>query len=267
MSSRPADLEVVRRYSPRLAGWFAVWLEGYSRRAFDGVRVARAGLPSAVPDGPLLVYANHPSWWDPIHFLLISRFALPGRRLYGPMEAEALERYRFFKRLGVFGIDPTSRRGAVVFLRTGRAVLNAPGASLWVTAQGRFCDPRQRPLDLQPGIAHLARGLDRGTVLPLAVEYPFWDERLPEALSRFGEPIDVAEQAGGTADDWTRLLEQRLQIAMDDLAEDVASRDPARFHTLVLGHAGVGGIYDRWRRIGAAIAGRDFDTAHGMARR
>ena len=43
MSDRPADPEVVRRYSPRLAGWFAAWLEGYLRRAFDGVRVARAG--------------------------------------------------------------------------------------------------------------------------------------------------------------------------------------------------------------------------------
>lgn len=267
MKDRPGELEVIRRYSPRLVGWFVVWLEGYFRRSFDGVRLARAGAPPAVAEGPLIVYANHPSWWDPIHFLLIARHAVPGRRLFGPMDAQALERYRFFKRVGVFGMDPRSRRGAVEFLRTGRAVLAASGASLWVTAQGEFCDPRRRPLVLQPGVAHLARGLERGSVLPLAIEYPFWNERLPEALSRFGEPIDVASHAGASVAEWTELLEQRLEAAMDALAEDAAARDPGRFHTLVLGRAGVGGVYDRWRRLGAALAGRRFDPAHGAERR
>ena len=267
MSDRAAEPEVVQRYSPRLARWFAVWLEGYFRRSFDGVRLAREGVPDAVGDGPLLVYANHPSWWDPIHFLLIARFALPGRRLFGPMDAAALEKYRFFSRIGVFGIDPESRRGAVEFLRAGRAVLASTGASLWVTAQGEFSDPRQRPVILQPGVAHLARDLSAGTVLPLAIEYPFWDERLPEALSRFGEPIDVASRAGASVADWKELLQQRLESAMDGLAGDAASRDPDRFHTVVLGRAGVGGLYDRWRRLRAALAGRDFDAAHGADRR
>lgn len=267
MSGRHGEPEVIRRYSPRLVAWFVTWLEGYFRRSFDGVRLAKAGAAPALADGPLIVYANHPSWWDPIHFLLIARHAVPGRRAYGPMDAEALDRYRFFKRIGVFGIDPGSRRGAVEFLRTGRAVLASPGASLWVTAQGEFCDPRRRPLVLQPGVAHLASELERGIVLPLAVEYPFWNERLPEALSRFGEPIDVAANALASVAEWTRLLEQRLEVAMNALAEDAAARDPGRFHTLVLGRAGVGGVYDRWRRLGAALAGRRFDPAHGATRR
>lgn len=267
MSTLRREPDVVRRYAPRLAGWFAVWLERYFRRAFDGVRIARATIPAAILDGPLLVYANHPSWWDPIHFLLISRFAVPGRRLFGPMEAAALQKYGFFKRLGVFGIDPASRRGAAAFLRTGRAVLATPGASLWVTAQGQFCDPRRRPVVLQPGIAHLARDLGSGTVLPLAVEYPFWNERLPEALSRFGEPVAVAEHAGATAGQWKILLEERLEAAMDALAGDAASREPDRFHTLVLGQAGIGGVYDRWRRLTSALAGRRFDPAHGEGAR
>jgi 1-acyl-sn-glycerol-3-phosphate acyltransferase len=267
MSGRPDEPEALRRYSPRLVAIFVAWLEGYFRRSFDGVRLARAGAQPSVADGPLIVYANHPSWWDPIHFLLIAPHAVPGRRLYGPMDATALDRYRFFKRIGVFGIDPRTRRGAAEFLRTGRAVLAAPGASLWVTAQGEFCDPRQRPVGLQQGVARLASELGRGTVLPLAVEYPFWNERLPEALSRFGEPIDVVAHAGASTAEWAGLLEQRLEATMAALAEDAAARDPDRFHTLVLGRAGVGGLYDRWRRLAAAFAGRRFDPAHGAERR
>lgn len=246
---------------------FASWLERYFSRAFDGVRLARETSSPSVPDGPLLVYSNHPSWWDPIHFLLICRFALPGRRLFGPMEAEALSRYKFFTRMGVFGLDTRSRRGAAVFLRTSLAVLAEPDASLWVTAQGGFCDPRRRPVTLQRGVAHLAGRMTGGTILPLALEYPFWNERLPEALTRFGEPLAVASQPQRSVDEWHALLESRLEAAMDSLAEDASSRDPQRFHRILLGRAGVGGIYDRWRRLRSALAGRSFDAAHDKDRR
>ena len=45
----------------------------FARRARSGlraVRVARWGLPAAAP-GPLVVYANHPSWWDGVAFMLL----------------------------------------------------------------------------------------------------------------------------------------------------------------------------------------------------
>ena len=34
----------------------------------------------------------------------------------------------------------------------------------------------------------LARRLDAGIILPLAIEYPFWSEKTPEALLAFGRP-------------------------------------------------------------------------------
>lgn len=259
--------EVVQSYSPRITALFQWWLRGYFRKNFDGVRTCLEGMPPRDLQGPLIVYSNHPSWWDPIHFLLLARWALPERRMFGPFDADALEQYGFFKRIGGFGVDSKSRRGAAQFLRTCQGILAQGDATLWITAQGEFSDPRCRPVTLQPGVAHLVRRLDHGYVVPLAVEYPFWNERFPEALSYFGDPIPLKEAPQCSTDDWNRLLCGALEETMDRLALNAGRRDADAFHTVVLGKTGVGGVYDSWRRFAAAATGRSFDASHGGDRR
>jgi len=263
MEKPDQEPEVLRRYSPRLSRWFARWLRGYFRRNFNGVRTSSAGAAPRESDGPLIVYTNHASWWDPIHFLLLASNTMPGRRMFGPFDAAALAKYKMFRRLGGFGVERSTRRGAVEFLVTSRAILAAPGTSLWITAQGEFSDPRERPVVLQPGLAHLARDLERGLIVPLAVEYPFWNERRPEALSYFGPSIPAGELVGGSIEDLNGLLAGRLAETMDALAEEAATRDPGRFSTVLLGRTGVGGFYDAGRRFKSWISGRRFDSSHG----
>ena len=41
------------------------------------------------------------------------------------------------------------------FLEVSTRLLADPNRMLWVTAQGRFADPRLRPLGLRGGVAHL----------------------------------------------------------------------------------------------------------------
>lgn len=255
--SRPTP---VPRISPLLIGLFETYLRWYFPRNFTAVRTA--GRPPRT-DLPLIVYANHPSWWDPIHFLMLARSELPGRRVYGPMDAAALRSYGFFRRLGVFGVERDSRRGAIAFLRTSRAILDRPDASLWLTAEGRFTDPRVRPVRLQPGLAHLLRGCGPACVVPLAIEYPFWNERRPEALSLFGAPFWTDSEEHRTTDDWMRRLEARLEETMDQLAERSRTRSPGLFRTVIDGRSGVGGAYDLWRRTKARLKGEPFHPAHG----
>ena len=242
--------------SDRLTRWFRFYLRGYFRKQFDAVLCS--GSPIVDDGEPLLVYTNHPSWWDPIHFLLICSAEFPERRIFGPMDAEALEQYGFFKKIGVFGVD-RSAAGARAFVRTGSAILNEPRASLWITGEGAFTDPRKRPVEIMAGVAHLAKRMTRGRIVPLAVEYPFWNERSPLALSRIGEPIVIGEQA---VDDWQATLESRLTETMDALAADVATRDASRFRPVLEGRRSVGFFYDAWRRLRAALGGRRFRAGH-----
>jgi len=233
-------------------------------RRFHAVRLSRTGLPraalpAAVAGRPVIIYGNHPSWWDPALYILLDTLLLPGRCSFGPMDAKALGKYGLFERLGVFGIALDSPRGAARFLSTSLHVLSDPGNVLWITAEGEFTDPRRRPVRLRSGIAHLARRVPGAVILPLAIEYTFWNESKPEVLARFGLPI---ESGGGTIAEWTARLEGELARTMDALTAESMQRDPALFEQLLHGQVGVGGIYDLWRRGRALAAGRRFDPRH-----
>ncbi|MBV8916380.1 MAG: acyltransferase, partial [Acetobacteraceae bacterium] len=124
-----------------------------------------------------------------------------------------------------------------------------------------FSDVRARPVRLRPGIAHLMRRLPDAIVLPLAMEYAFWNEGKPEALARFGAPI-AAGRSRSVAE-WTTLLQAELERTMDELAADSLRRDPRLFQPLMQASAGVGPIYGAYRRVRALATGQAFDVSHG----
>ncbi|KAA0676336.1 acyltransferase [Azospirillum brasilense] len=250
--------------SPALCRFFGAVMARRMRRGFHALRLARPGWPVLPPDRPVVVCLNHPSWWDPALLIVMGTTRYRDRPGYGPIDAAMLRRYRFMARIGLFGVEP-GRAGAAAFLRYGQRILADPRSMLWITAEGAFTDPRRRPVSLRPGIAHLVRRAPGALVVPLAVEYPFWDESTPEALARFGEPIDASAFAGRPVPDIAAALERRLEATMDALALDAQSRDPARFLTLIDGTAGVGGVYDLWRRARAWAGGQRFNPAHGDA--
>lgn len=238
-------------------GWYLRW---FFYRRFHAVRLSHSGLPRGYEGRPLIIYGNHPSWWDPALYILLCNVLFPSRRGYGPMDAKALGNYGVFERMGVFGITLDSPRGAARFLSTSLRILSDPTSILWITAEGEFADTRRRPLQLRPGIAHLARRVPGAVVVPLAVEYTFWNESRAEVLVRFGDPIDTGPQR--SVAEWNGHLESELGRTMDALAAESMQRDPRQFRTLLRGGVGVGGIYDLYRRSRALASGRRFDPRH-----
>jgi 1-acyl-sn-glycerol-3-phosphate acyltransferase len=238
----------------------------YVRRHFHAVRLSNSGGRFPATDEPLLIVLNHPSWWDPLIGIVLSR-ELADREQFAAIDAVAAQQYRFFARLGFIGVDTKSLRGAAAFLRAGGAILSQPRTAFWVTAQGRFTDVRERPLALQSGVGHLAARLNAGIVLPVALEYTFWTESTPEALVRIGEPLRIADHPGLHGKEWTALIEDALTRTLDALNTEAMRRDPAAFSELLSGKSGVGGVYDVWRRLKAWVRGRKFDPSHDAATR
>lgn len=258
MTGSDAERRIARR-SNIYFRVFALYLRWYVGRRFHAIRLSRTGKPQD-PAGPLIVYSNHPSWWDPTVYILASDMLFRHRASYGPMDQKALGRYGLLERMGVFGVAQNDRRGGAQFLRTCAAILGRPNAMLWITAEGEFTDSRTRPISLRAGLAHLARRIPGATILPLALDYTFWNESRPEILLRFGSPLYSSRD--GSIPEWTRRLEQALTDTMDHLAAESITRNPALFTPLLHGFAGVGGIYDIWRRLRAVAAGRRFDASH-----
>ena len=267
---RTGELDELPPFSHGLHHWFMVWVKRMMRRQFHALRVLVDGADGpAWPDlgrEPVILYTNHPGWWDPLVFFTVADILWPDRMNYGPIDAAALGRYRFLERIGLVGIEPGTRRGAARFLRAARAAGKRGDVIFWVTAQGAFADPRERPVVIRPGVAHAAAANDRGIIVPMAVEYPFWTERLPEVLVAFGEPMPMGRGGEGeaaTSPDRTALLASRLEATQDRLAAAALARDPARFRTLLAGDVGVGGVYDLGRRLRAWARGERFDPSHG----
>ncbi len=249
----------VPHISKPILAFFRRIVHGYFRRSFTAVRLMAAPEPAAAASERLIVYANHGSWWDPMVCVLLAEKLMPGRRHYAPMDAEALSRYAILRQIGIFGVDTGSARGAVKFLRTGQALVEAGGV-VWVTPQGRFVDARERPLRFKPGLAALASRVGGGcTVLPLAIEYVFWDERLPEVLLHFGEPVRVQGQEAAEVE---KQMETALLQAMEELKVAAMARDPAAFKVLARGRAGTGGFYGLGQRLLALLRGRTYQPEH-----
>jgi 1-acyl-sn-glycerol-3-phosphate acyltransferase len=250
---------------PRQSKWWFDMFRWYSRRYirkhFHALRISKSS--HAVPAGegePLLFVINHPAWWDIlVAFVLCERFKHYSH--FAPIDSRMFEKYRMFAKMGFFGVDPTPR-GAARFLRTSKAIFEQPFRSMWITAQGEFVDVRVRPVQLRPGIGYVASRLDRGFVIPVAVEYTYWEERTPEALVRYGEPLNLAEHRDWDRDTWTQQIARHLEQSQDELAREVMTRSPEQFEILVSGKVGVGGVYDWWRRFKGWFTGKKFDVAH-----
>jgi 1-acyl-sn-glycerol-3-phosphate acyltransferase len=255
---------------PRRSAWlfalFRTYTRRYLRQHFRAVRVSRAGPVPHLLSGPLIVVANHPSWWDPLVGLTLTQFMHARRIHYCPIELSGLKQYPFLERLGFFGVEAGTARGSLAFLRQSRAILSRPESVLWITPQGEFVDPRERPVAFKQGIGHLAYRQSEATIVPMALEYPFWNDRCPEALARFGEPITIAARRSESPQVWTTRIEQALEKTQDQLAGEARRRDPAAFLTVVGGTSGVGGLYDIWRRLRSAIRGESFHPEHQIAK-
>jgi 1-acyl-sn-glycerol-3-phosphate acyltransferase len=256
---RPDPVPVI---SPVLSRWFAWYGRRYLRRNFHALRILRAGSPPAETSTPTVFFFNHASWWDPMIALHLAAKFYPNHQAFGPIDAAAVERYPFMKRLGFFPVEGGTARGARQFFRSASAILSRPNHSLWLTPQGRFADVRERPMKFETGLGHLAARGSGARFVPIAIEYTWWFERSPEVLIAFGSPVLLSPQA--SPDECGTLCENALMATQDLLAEASCRRAADAFEVLLSGTSGVGGVYDLWRRFRARLRGEAFTPQHHL---
>lgn len=254
----------IPKVSPRLVYWFDWYLQRYVPKHFHAFAISNAvSVKSIAASDPLIVYMNHASWWDPLVALIVAKRFFPKRNLHAPIDANAVQKYPFMQRLGFFPVEQNRLHGAGAFLKTARTILQHQNTSVWLTPEGRFADPREKDLPLQPGLAHLIAKLPRGVVLPLAVEYPFWEERLPEMLARFGQPMRIEDHPELSKAAWGHQLTSALRDTQRQLEVASLARDSSEFDVILAGQSGVNWIYDIFRRASSVLTGKKLARTHG----
>ncbi|MEM1167262.1 MAG: lysophospholipid acyltransferase family protein [Planctomycetota bacterium] len=239
------------KYSPRFDRFFAGYCGWLISRSYFSVRAVRGSSEAlrAIEHTrrPTLVVFNHPSWWDPLVAKWLAMRLTPSRPTLAPMDRDQLERFGFFRRIGVFGIDPSDPGSLEPMLAYARAELEAdPSKAFWITAQGQFTDPRS-PIRLRPGAAAFAARLDDPVIVCVALEYAFWQDRKPEIFIRVQE-CPPPERSSTTG--WLRTMTGTMRTNGAALAEAVVARDESAFEPLLGGGAAkINPIYDAWLRL------------------
>ncbi len=173
------------RKSPLLSAWFGRHAEGRLSRTFSRVRVRGTGeLMEVLTRRPVLVVANHESWWDSLFAIWLGHRALRFDG-YAMMDADNLRRLPFLGRVGGFGVERGRGEEA---LRYAAALLDRPGRLVWMYPQGAERPAGVRPLGFRRGAAVIAAHADCA-VVPLAVRYRFGARPRPEAWLSFGPAV------------------------------------------------------------------------------
>jgi 1-acyl-sn-glycerol-3-phosphate acyltransferase len=249
-----SDAILAGRWNARFFSFFAWYSRRLVAKHFHALRLSSDSCAEGLDADtrPLIVALSHSSWWDPIAAVLMKDALIPSRASCSPMDRVQLERFGFFRKLGIFGIDPDdpAAAGPMVSYVMDR-MREHPRPTLIITPQGRFADVRA-PVEVRPGTALLAARLVREGRTPrmvgMAVEYPFWIDRKPEMLVRvsdFDAPSDATRASA-----WQRAIEQGMATNAAALAERAVARDPSAFRTLIgSGSGAVHPVFDAWARM------------------
>lgn len=177
----------------------------------DGVHLA--GLPSHLDSrSPLLVVANHTSWWDGFLVREIHRALRPSDPFYTVMLETELQRHPFLRRLGGLGLVPGSTASLRGLLRTLAALRHeAPGTLVLFFPQGRLWPGHRRPLGFLPGVRGVRRALGDSTVLPLAIHLSPGATSGQQAWLSAAAPVAAGDPIGSDV----AHLEGRVQGELD----------------------------------------------------
>lgn len=197
------------RRSRAFTRWFAGHADARLRRSFGRIHVRgvedarRAGA-----DAPLLLVANHTSWWDPLVALWLSVRHL-GFDAYAMMDARNLRRLPFFGLVGGFGVDLDDPRDGARSVRHAASLLDRPGRAVWVYPEGRERSPFS-PLELRAGAAHIAKLSTRARVVGIGVRYVFAGAEAPDLWISLGPAFERSRDIRSGLEAQRRAIETEL---------------------------------------------------------
>lgn len=267
----PADLDQpVLPATPRegFARVFAWYTRRLLSKKFFAVRITESGLETLrtfADNGPGVVIMNHASWWDPLIGFHLARTLTPNHAALAPMQLDQLKKFAFFRKVGVFGLDPDAPRALRAMSDYLRDRWNAnPRTILWITPQGELTDVRAS-LKLRPGAAACAALRADVSCAALAIELGFWNEQRPE-LFLHAVPLSPERRSISS---WNRAMTDSLAAAQRQLAQRVIARDGSAFVNLLGGaSASINPIYNAWLRLRGKNVALDVrrDTSSERAR-
>ena len=189
---------------------FRPWL----RRALSGIRIE--GIPDPAPDPslPLLLVANHASWFDGFLLREVHRALERPGALRTIMLTRELKGRPILRMLGGTGFDPERPQSLRAALRELASLRERGPLTVSFFPQGRIRPSWSEPLGFRPGIELLARTLRPCTLLPVGLHLEAGNRVRPTAYISVGDPIGVGGDSPGPG---VTALESAVRSRLDRL--------------------------------------------------
>lgn len=200
---------------------FAVYNRNLIKRRFASLKVLNLDfLQDLNRELPLIIYANHSSWWDGLVAFQISRSAKLDS--YVMMEEKHLKRFFLFRRLGAFSVVREKPREALKSVEYSADLLKKnSGRTLWIFPQGEILPNDSRPIIFYNGLSGIVAKTGQCSVLPLAVRYEFTNEYKPEIFVKIGEAEFIKADENFNIKKQTKYYAENLTANLDKLKYDV----------------------------------------------
>lgn len=176
------------RYSRSVWAGFELLFRPWMHRRLDGIHIRGVGHTAWLPDLPVLLVANHVSWWDGFLLREVHRRIRADAPLHVVMAEGELRRVAVFRLMGAVPLTdrPLAARRLLRELEARRAA--RPDAVFGFFPQGRIWPSHRRPLGFQAGVAWLATRLAPIAVVPVGLHLEPLTRPGPAAFVSVGTP-------------------------------------------------------------------------------
>lgn len=200
---------------------FAIYNRNLLKRRFHSFSVKNfEPLKSRNKKTPLIIYANHSSWWDGL--VLFEILKNGDFDSFVMMEEKQLKDLRFFRYLGAFSVIRENFQEAVKSANYAVEIIKSGNnKTLLIFPQGEIRANDFRPIKFYNGLAYIVEKVNKCILVPCSIRYEFLKEFKPEIFVRFGKLEFVETKKDFDRKRFTQNAEKKITENLDALISDI----------------------------------------------
>lgn len=200
---------------------FAVYNRNLLKRKFHSLQVSGLDiLRKRNSNIPVIIYANHSSWWDGLIAFQISNTLKMDSFIM--MEEKQLMKLSIFRKLGAFSVVREKPFEAIKSINYSAKLLEEkPGRALWIFPQGEILNNDIRPIRFYKGITKIIEKVGECIIIPIAFRYEFLGAFKPEVFVKIGEA------------DNNENFENYITLLLDSLKADIINENFNSFEKII----------------------------------
>ncbi len=184
-------------------------------------------LSDKKPEVPLLIYANHTSWWDGLLAFEISRAAHLDS--YMMMEEINLRRLFMFRWLGAFSVKRNARSSIESINYAAKLLQENSKRTVWIFPQGEINHNDFRPLRFFNGAARIVEKVDGCSFVALAFRLEFTGQYKPEIFVKIAKPEKIEVNETFNSKKLTQRFSENTVKLLDELRVNVINKEIGHF--------------------------------------